>query len=113
MIFTNNDASVKVLVDSFMYAEEDITLERALNAPPCPDDVQYRIGILHAYANPGNAGSMFGHRTLGYHEFAESDYDLILWGHDHSREKTITDGNTTHIRLGSLSRASLAEDEVR
>lgn len=50
--------------------------------------------------------------TIGFNRMANSDYDLALWGHHHSRVAPSQDGNCMHVRLGSLSRASLAEDEV-
>jgi hypothetical protein len=113
VVFENKDGSIRVQVDAFPYSSDDIvTLNRVLTAPPREAGVTYRIVILHQYGNPGNQGSMFGHPTIGFNQMADCDYDIALWGHDHSRCEVVTVGNTTHIRLGSLSRASIAEDEA-
>ena len=111
ILFVNEDESVKVLVEALPYAPAK-TLESILNPPPRPEGVTHRIGIVHAYGQPGNAGDLFGERIIGYNEVKDSDYDFLLWGHDHSRKETVTIGKTTHIHLGSLSRAALDYDEV-
>lgn len=114
VLFVNEDESVKVLVESFPYANEEITQERLLACGPRPEGVTYRIALVHAYGRPGNSGTdqMFGSFTIGYNNLQDLDYDFILWGHDHSRKETVTVGNVTHINLGSLARAALATDEV-
>jgi hypothetical protein len=53
------------------------------------------ILVASAFASWLPGGLMFGHRTIGYHEFAEGDHDIIVWGHDHSREKTTKDSALT------------------
>ena len=111
VVFTDEAESVQVLVEAFPY-EHSGTLDRILNASPRPKGVQYRIGIVHAYGEPGNGGSMFGEPIIGYNECKGSDYDFLLWGHDHSRKETVEVENTTHVHLGSLSRASLDSDQV-
>ena len=113
VIFENRDGSMRVQVDAYPYSSDDIaTLDRVLNAPPREVGVAYRVVLMHQYGDPGDSPSLFGHPTIGWNRMAESDYDLALWGHDHSREEPVQVGNCTHIRLGSLSRASLATDEV-
>jgi DNA repair exonuclease SbcCD nuclease subunit len=112
VIFENASGSVRVQVDAYPYADDMVTLDRVLNAAPREAQVNYRVVLMHQYGNPGNQGSLHGLPTIGYNQMAESDYDMALWGHDHSRADTVTVGNTTHIRLGSLSRASLSMDEV-
>jgi DNA repair exonuclease SbcCD nuclease subunit len=112
IIFENKSGSVRVLVEAFPYADDEVTLATVLAAPPRPEGVTHRIAIMHQYGHTGGAGLMFGHRTIGYNELADVDYDVMLWGHDHSREKTVQVGNVLHVRLGSLSRASLSGDEI-
>lgn len=112
VLFTNKDESFGVLVDSFPYEHNGANnLERIMNPPPRPALAKYRIGIVHQYGEPGNRGDLWGAPKIGYNEVADSDYDYLLWGHDHSRKETITVGNTTHINLGSLARAALPTDE--
>jgi len=112
VIFENRDGTVRVQVDAYPFADDLTTLDRVLNAAPREPNVQYRIVLMHAYGDPGTIVTMHGVPKIGFNQMADCDYDVALWGHDHSRTKTITVGNCTHVRLGSLSRASLAEDEV-
>lgn len=113
VIFENRDGSSRVQVDAYPYTSDDLfALERVLRAAPREEGVTHRIVLMHQYGNPGDAPSMFGHPTIGFNRMVGSDYDFALWGHDHSRTETVKVGKCTHIRLGSLSRASLAEDEV-
>jgi len=112
IIFENNDGSVRVQVDAYPYADDMVTLDRVLNAAPREAGVTYRVVLMHQYGNPGDNPTMFEHPIIGFNQMAGCDYDMALWGHDHSRTDTVTVGNTTHVRLGSLSRASLAMDEV-
>ncbi len=113
VIFENADGSLRVQVDAYPYLSNDMeALERVLHAAPREAGVNYRVVLMHQYGDPGDAPSLFGHPTIGFNRMADCDYDLALWGHDHSRTEPVTVGNCTHIRLGSLSRASLAEDEV-
>ena len=111
VIFSNDSGTVKVLVETFPYEHEG-TLEAIMGASPRPAGVTHRVGIVHAYGQPGNESSLFGERIIGYNEVAESDYDFLLWGHDHSRKETVTEGNTTHIHLGSLARAAFESDQT-
>jgi hypothetical protein len=67
--------------------------------------------VVHAYGGPGKGGEYFGERTIGYDETSGADFDYLFWGHDHGREETVKVGNITHIRLGSLARAALDNDE--
>jgi DNA repair exonuclease SbcCD nuclease subunit len=111
VIFSNNSGTVQVLVETFPYAHEGV-LESIMAAAPRPAGVTHRVGIVHAYGQPGNEGSLFGERIIGYNEVAESDYDFLLWGHDHSRKETVTVGRPTHIHLGSLARAAFDTDQT-
>jgi len=120
--FVNKDGSVAVHVETFPYEDGEKTLERLLASGPRPEahvpevdpetTTNYRVGIVHAYGTPGGKAQMFGSRKIGYDEIGHLDYDLLLWGHDHSRHETATVGNITHINLGSLARAAYAYDEV-
>jgi Calcineurin-like phosphoesterase len=110
ILFINETGTVKIQVESFPYADETTTLTNILNAPPRNPEAQYRVGIVHAYGNPGGAGSLYGTRTIGYDELVTADFDFLLWGHDHSAIETQTVGNVTHVRLGSLARAAIDYD---
>jgi DNA repair exonuclease SbcCD nuclease subunit len=112
VIFTNQDESLKVSVETFPYAEGVETIQNILNVGPRQPGVTTRIGIAHAYGHPGDAGDMFGTRTIGYNELKGNDFDLILWGHDHSRHGVDEVGKTTHVNLGSLARAAFSYDEL-
>lgn len=112
-IFENRDGTIRVQVDAYPFTSDDMmALDRVLHAPPRAPGVDYRIVLMHQYGAPGDAPTLFGHPIIGFDRMAECDYDVALWGHDHSRTETVQVGNCTHVRLGSLSRASLAEDEV-
>jgi DNA repair exonuclease SbcCD nuclease subunit len=111
-VFSNRDDSIRVQVETFPYADGDTTLKRLLATGPRPEGITSRIGIVHAYGQPGNGGNMFGERTIGYSELEDLDFDFLLWGHDHSRHETKCVGKTTHINLGSLARAAFPSDEV-
>jgi DNA repair exonuclease SbcCD nuclease subunit len=113
--FVNKDGSIAVQVESFPYEDGEKTLERLLASGPRSGTTgvtNYRVGIVHAYGTPGGKAQMFAARKIGYDEIKHLDYDLLLWGHDHSRHETETVGNITHINLGSLARAAYAYDEV-
>jgi DNA repair exonuclease SbcCD nuclease subunit len=112
IIFTNQDDTIRVQVESFPYADGEVTLKNLLMTGPRPDNVTYRIGIVHAYGTSGNASNLFEERKIGYNELKDLDFDVILWGHDHSRHETEKVGKITHINLGSMARAAFASDEV-
>jgi len=113
VIFTNQDESVKVLVEAFPYEDEISTLNRIKEAGKTrPQDVDYRIGLVHSYGAPGDRGNIYSSPVIGYNELKDVEYDFLLWGHDHSRKETMTVGKVTHVHLGSLARAALNYDEV-
>jgi DNA repair exonuclease SbcCD nuclease subunit len=112
VLFTNRDESVKVSVETFPYAEGNETIQHIMNAGLRQPGVNYRIGIVHAYGHPGDAADMFGTRTIGYNELNGNDFDILLWGHDHSRHGVEEVGKTTHVNLGSMARAAFAYDEL-
>lgn len=112
VLFTNNDGSVSVLVESVGYCGTINTLEWLKNSGPRPEGVNYRVGIVHAYGKAGDRTNLYTEPVIGYNELADLDYDVLLWGHDHSRKETETVGNVTHVNLGSLARAAFSTDEV-
>ena len=112
VIFTNKNESVKVLVESFDYAEGAETCAAIKAAGMRPEGIDYRIAIVHASGSPGDSRDSFGSWMIGYNQLKNEDFDLILWGHDHSRLETMRVGNVTHILLGALSRAALTETEI-
>jgi hypothetical protein len=117
VIFTNEDDTVKVLVQTFPYCDEKELLPLLLNSGPKPLGVDYRVALLHAYGHPdpSNAtwgSSGIGYDPIGYDQVAHLEYDFMCWGHDHSRKETVTVGNVSHINFGSLARAAYNTDEV-
>lgn len=111
VIFTNQDQTVKVSVETFPYAPGDRTLERLLESGPRHEGVDIRVGVVHSYGEPGNGGTLYGEPKIGYNQVSHLDFDFLLWGHDHSRKETETVGNITHINLGSMARAAFSYDE--
>jgi DNA repair exonuclease SbcCD nuclease subunit len=112
VVFTNNIGTVRVQVETFPYADGEKTLERLKATGPRPEGITHRVALVHAYGLPGNAATLFGERKIGYNEVKDLDFDLFLWGHDHSRHETEKVGNITHINLGSMARAAYASDET-
>lgn len=113
VIFTNEDESVKVSVETWPYADEEITFQRIMRSSKNrPTGVNYRVGIVHAFGQPGNRGNLYDSEIIGYNELKDADYDFLLWGHDHSYKKTATVGNVTHVNFGALARAAYDIDEV-
>jgi len=112
VLFTNRDETIRVLVETFPYEHSGAgALQRLLESGARPEGGTHRIGIVHAYGEPGNGGGMFG-EAIGYNQIQNVDYDFLLWGNDHSRHDTVTVGNVTHINLGSLARAAYDYDEL-
>jgi DNA repair exonuclease SbcCD nuclease subunit len=111
-IFTNQDETIQISVETFPYADSVETIQNIHNAGPRMPGVTTRVGIVHAYGHPGDEGDMFGTRTIGYNELKGNDFDLLLWGHDHSRHGVDEIGKTTHVNLGSMARAAFSFDEL-
>ncbi len=111
VLFSNADGSVTVSVETFPYTGGQETLKNLLAAPPRHPEAKYRVGIVHAYGEPGNGGTLFGEPKIGYNQVSHLDFDFLLWGHDHSRKETETVGNVTHVNLGSMARAAFSYDE--
>lgn len=117
VVFTNQDESISVLVDTYAYCDEKDLLPQLLASGPKPDGVTYRVGLLHAYGHPDPENAEFGssgigYNPIGYEQLSELDYDFLCWGHDHSYKETVTVGNVTHLNFGSLARAAFNTDEL-
>ena len=102
--------SVNVQVSGFAYDRAEGTLRQVMAAHR-DLDATYHVGIVHAYGAPGGGGSIYGEPTIGYDQVADSDFDYLLWGHDHARIETQRVGKVTHVHLGSLARAALDYDQ--
>jgi len=112
VIFTNMDHTVTVSVETFDYAGGLDTLAALKGSGVRQGGIDYRLGIVHASGVSGESHEKFGEWMIGYNQLKDLDFDILLWGHDHTRTETETCGNVTHINLGSLSRAALSQDEV-
>lgn len=99
-------------IQTWDYMEGEPLLASILASKPLENPVDYRIGIVHGTGVPGNSREQFGSFFIGYEQLKDIDFDLLLWGHDHTRTETQTCGSVRHINLGSMSRAALSEDEV-
>ncbi len=131
VLFEAKDGT-RVLVEAFDYMPGDVLLEKVLargqeiNNTLTSYEVHqihwddrfahYYVAVLHAFNQPGKSGVMFNSDfALGHADLAETGYDAILWGHDHSRKgifQVESLKGPTHVQLGSLARAALAQDEV-
>ena len=111
VIFANVPGTIRVSVESFPYDHADGTLRRILASKRHPK-ATHRIAIVHAYGEPGGGGDSWGERTIGYNQVEDTDFDFMLWGHDHSRKETQKVGHVTHVHLGSLARAALDTDQT-
>lgn len=112
-VFESQDGAVRVSVETFPFAEGEETIRNIKSAGPRLPGVAHRIGVVHAYGHPGEASSFFGQtRTIGYNELKGVDFDVLLWGHDHSRHETVEVDGITHINLGSMARAAFSYDEL-
>jgi hypothetical protein len=113
VVFTNEDETVKVQVETFPYTNEERTFQMIMERGKTrPAGIDYRVGIVHAFGQPGNRGNLYDSAIIGYNEVKNTEYDFLLWGHDHSRKPTVTVGNVTHVHLGSMARAAFDIDEV-
>lgn len=102
----------KVQIDTWDYQDQEETFVALKGSGKRPDDVEYRLGIVHASGCSGDTRDFFGSPIIGYNQLKKLDYDILLWGHDHSRTDTEQCGNVTHVNLGSIARAALSMDEV-
>jgi hypothetical protein len=113
LILENVDGTLRVQIDGCPYFSNDIdAIEWVKTRPAREEGVRWRVVLMHQYCAPGDAPMMFQHPIIGLDQMTDCDYDLALWGHDHSRLEPVWVGKCMHVRLGSLSRASLAMDEV-
>ena len=79
-----------------------------------PDEYEadYRIGVCHGMARTGGAQELFGHPIIGYNQLQDANFDILLWGHDHSFIPKTRAGNVVHIHPGSMARAAFSSDET-
>lgn len=101
-----------VQIDGFDFAEQGATYASLRHSGERHGEATYRLGLVHASGCSGDSREFFGTTLIGYNQLRKLDYDVLLWGHDHSRTETEACGNVTHINLGSLARAALSADEV-
>jgi DNA repair exonuclease SbcCD nuclease subunit len=107
------DPSIRLQVDTWDYAEPEPTLQALKQSGPRPEGIDYRLGIVHASGCSGDTREYNEQIALiGYNQLRKLDYDILLWGHDHTRTETECCGNITHINLGSVARAALTSDEA-
>lgn len=113
VLFTPRDESIEVMVIGFDYKDTETTLE-ALESVKLhiSSFTGYKVAVIHQVGRPGEDGDFFGEKTIGYNSLTKYGFDIVLWGHDHSRVDLKKVGNTYHLHYGSLSRASLSTDEV-
>lgn len=102
----------QIQIDAWDFEDQEETYRNLITSGPCPEDITYRIGLVHASGCSGDTREFFGTNIIGYNQLKKLDYDFLLWGHDHTRTETETCGNVTHINLGSLARAALSMDEA-
>ena len=102
----------KTRIETWDFAEQEATYKALTTSGPRPDDVEYRIGIVHASGCSGDSVEFFDSPIIGYNQLKKLDIDILLWGHDHTRTETEQCGNVTHVNLGSISRAALSTDEA-
>lgn len=108
---TLNQGDIRLQIDAFDYADGAETYRKLVNSGDRVGDT-YRFGVVHASGCSGDSREFFSDTIIGYNQLKDLDYDILFWGHDHTRTETEQCGNVTHINLGSLSRASLSEDET-
>jgi hypothetical protein len=101
-----------VLIETWDFASQEETYKALKQSGPRPDDVEYRLGIVHASGCSGDSKEFFTETIIGYNQLKKLDFDILLWGHDHTRTETEQCGNVTHVNLGSLARAALSTDEI-
>ena len=104
--------NIDVEVVGFHTGEELDVLQKILDTPKRDEGITYRIGVAHAMARPGGVQDHFGHPVIGYDLLEDIDFDVFLWGHDHSRVEPTEVGSCTHFHPGSMARAALSKEET-
>jgi len=110
LMIKSKDGSQSVQIVGFDYQDSETTLQAVKDFKL--EEADYHVAVIHQMSAPGSGGDFFGEKIIGYNELAGLGYDIVLWGHDHSRIEPTLVGNTRHLHYGSLSRASLSSDEV-
>lgn len=81
-----------------------------LKIPP-KDDCVTQICAMHLYASL-KGGVLFENRLYGYDELSELSPDIFVLGHYHIDQGVHKEGGKHYINIGSLSRGTLAEDDI-
>lgn len=105
-----NGPKFSVRLDGFSYRSGAELYADLQKVTPC--DSTYRVAMLHASAAPGDSRELGVDYILGYNQLQDTEYNLMLWGHDHTRSETQSCGPVTHVNLGSLARAAYTVDEA-
>lgn len=102
----------QIQIETWDYTEPADLMLAIRDAGERPDGIDYRIGVIHASGCSGDTRDFFDTSIIGYNSLRKRDFDIMLWGHDHTRTETETCGNITHVNLGSIARAALSADEA-
>lgn len=109
----NKEVSVDVFGFDYKNSEETLRALEVFKSGSSPNGKsEYSIALIHQMGHPGKDGNFFGETSIGYDSLSGCGFDVVLWGHDHSRIEPKTVDGTIHLHFGSLSRASLSSDEV-
>ena len=111
VMFVNSTGSISVTVESYPFDHAEETLRRMLVSRRHPD-ATHRVAIAHTYGAPGSGSEFWGEKSIGYKQLEGTDFDYILWGHDHSRIEPVQVGKPWHLHYGSLARAALDTDQT-
>lgn len=102
----------RIRIRSFPF-EEEPDLE---SLPKAKDDVDLNVCVLHLYSSP-QGGMLYKHKLFSYPEISTLGDDVFLLGHYHVDQGietlNINGKPQTFINLGSLSRGSLVEDNIK
>lgn len=82
----------------------------SITLPPKDTSIA-QICAMHIYAGP-ESGNVFKERLYGYGELLPLDADIFVLGHYHIDQGVQTVGDKHFINLGSISRGSLAEENL-
>jgi DNA repair exonuclease SbcCD nuclease subunit len=76
------------------------------------EDCIAQICVMHIYASP-QAGMVFKEKLYGYDELATLGADIYVLGHYHIDQGIQEVGGKYFVNLGSISRESLAEENIK
>ncbi len=120
---TLKKGDVVVVIKSFPYTDNNEQLlewvkayRRTATLSQLDQESQvYSVGVLHAYGHPEPKYAALGmsgisYDPIGYDALAGTDFDVILWGHDHRPRRSVQVGGIWHVAPGSLARAAFEND---